>query len=71
MSNVYKKRTVTCRVDPEFKKFIDDLSRFKANQEKEEIKPSRITQAIFNQYKKYPNLLEEMKISKLGKWKSK
>ena len=64
--NLMKKRTEVLRTDPEFKKFVQDLSRFKSNQEKTDIKPSRITRAMFNQYNKYPNLLEEIKISKLG-----
>lgn len=64
-----KKRTQVLRSDPEFKKFVEDISRFKANQEKEMITPARITKAMFNQYQKYPKLLEEMKTTKLGKWK--
>jgi len=66
-----KKRTEVIRVDDEFKKFVEDLSRQKSLQEKDEIKPSRITQAMLNQYNKYPNLLEEIKLSTLGKWKGK
>ena len=71
MANIGRKRTVTERVSPEFKKLVDDLSRFKSYQEKDKIAPSRITQAMFNQYNKYPNLLEELKKAKLGRWKSK
>jgi len=71
MAAIGNKKTEGLRVDPDFKKWIDDLSRVKAAQEKEAIKPSRITQAILNQYKKYPNLEMEIKRSKLGKWKSK
>jgi len=70
MANMNKLRTDVLRTDPAFKKWVQDLCRFKSNQEKEDIKPSRITQAIFNQYNKYPSLLEEIKKSKLGKWKS-
>ena len=66
MANMNLKRTEVLRTDPDFKKFVQDLSRFKSNQEKIDIKPSRITRAIFNQYNKYPNLLEEIKMSKLG-----
>jgi len=69
--DISKKRSATLRADPEFKKWIDDISRMKANQEKVDIKPTRITQAIYNQYTKYPYLLEEIKKTKLGKWKSK
>jgi len=54
------------RVDPEFKKFLGDLSRFKSEQEREDIRNSRITKAILNQYNKYPELLREIKKSKLG-----
>jgi hypothetical protein len=71
MADMRKKRTVIIRTDPEFKKFVQDLSRIKSAQEKDDIKPSRITQAIYNQYIKYPNLLNEIKNSKLGRWKSK
>ena len=70
MSDRYKKRTQVLRSDPDFKKFVDDLSRIKAAQEKEDIKPARITQAIFKQYQKYPELLKEINLSKLGKWKA-
>jgi len=68
MANI-KNKTAVLRSDPEFKKFVDDLSRIKAAQEKENIKPARITQAIYKQYMKYPDLLNEIKNSKLGKWK--
>jgi len=71
MAKINKKRTEPLRTDPEFKKFVLELSRFKTNQEKEEVKSSRITQAMYNQYLKYPNLLDEIKKSKLGKWKPK
>ena len=70
MADRTKARTDILRTDPEFKKLVLELSRFKTNQEKEEVKSSRITQAMLNQYRKYPNLLEEIKLSKLGKWKS-
>ena len=69
MSKLNKNRTEVLRADPKFKKFIDDLSRFKSYQEKDKITPSRVTQAIYNQYTKYPDLLNEIKKSKLGKWK--
>lgn len=64
-----RKRTEVLRTDPEFKKFVQELSRIKSAQENVDVKPSRITRAMFNQYKKYPKLLEEIKLSKLGKWK--
>ena len=66
-----KKRTAPLRSCPEFKEFILKLSRFKSQQENADIKSSRITEAIYKQYNKYPELLEEIKKSKLGKWKSK
>lgn len=71
MADINKKKTNTLRTDPEFKRFVMELSRFKSHQEKEDIKSSRITQAIYNQYLKYPELLTEIKTNKLGKWKSK
>ena len=71
MADFNKKRTDTLRTDPQFKRFVLELSRFKTSQEKVEIKSSRITQAMYNQYLKYPELLNEIKINKLGKWKSK
>ena len=66
-----RKKTELIRVDPKFKKWVDDLSRLKSFQEKDKITPSRITEAIYKQYNKYPNLLEEIKLSKLGRWKGK
>ena len=66
-----KRHTNILRTDPEFKKFVEELSRLKSLQEKDKISPSRITQAMFNQYNKYPNLLEEIKKSTLGRWKGK
>jgi hypothetical protein len=71
MANMNKKRTTVLRCDPDFNKLVNDLSRFKSNQEKEDIKASRITQAMYKQYMKYPELLQEFKVSKLGKWKGK
>ena len=68
--NLKKKRTEILRSDPEFKKFVDELSRVKSFEEKDRIAPSRITQAMLNQYKKYPELLREIRKTKLGKWKS-
>ena len=66
-----KKKSTPLRSCPEFKEFILKLSRFKSQQENADIKSSRITEAIYKQYNKYPELLEEIKKSKLGKWKSK
>ncbi len=66
-----KRYTNILRTDPEFKKFVEELSRLKSLQEKDKISPSRITQAMFNQYHKYPNLLEEIKKATLGRWKGK
>lgn len=71
MADLRRKKTGVLRSCPEFKEFVQRLSRFKSQQENDEIKPSRITEAIYKQYNKYPNLLEEIKQSKLGKWKSK
>jgi hypothetical protein len=66
-----KKKTEVIRSCPEFRDFVQKLSRLKSQQENTDIRASRITEAIYNQYNKYPNLLEEIKKSKLGKWKSK
>jgi len=63
------RRTETLRTDPDFKKFVLDLSRIKSEKEKDEIKSSRITQAMFNQYQKHPELISEIKFKKLGRWK--
>jgi len=54
------------RADADFKKFVQELSRMKSAQENKDIKSSRITKAIFNQYNKYPELLNEIKLRKLG-----
>jgi len=70
MAQIGKKRTVTgLRIDPDFKKWVEDMSRMKAAQERDHVTPARITQAMYNQYLKYPNLIEEIKRTKLGKWK--
>ena len=71
MADMNRKKSVSLRTDPEFKKLVLELSRLKSAQENDEIKATRITQAMLNQYKKYPDLLKEIKESKLGKWKSK
>jgi len=71
MANINRKRTGVVRACPEFKEFVLKLKRLKSQQENEEINSSRITEAIYNQYNKYPNLLNELKQTKLGKWKSK
>ena len=60
------KRSVVMRADADFKKFVQELSRMKSAQENKDIKPSRITKAMFNQYNKYPELLNEIKLRKLG-----
>ena len=69
--DIRKKRSETLRTDPEFKRFVQELSRTKSVQEKCDIKPTRITQAMLNQYRKYPNLLDEIRKTTLGKWKTK
>ena len=71
MARLGNEKTGIVRSDPKFKKWVEDLARLKAFQEKERITPSRITEAIYNQYNKYPDLLNEIKRTKLGKWKSK
>jgi len=65
MANMQLKRTETMRVDAEFKKYIQSLSRFKSNQEKADIKCPRITKAMFNQFMKYPELEREIKTKNL------
>jgi hypothetical protein len=70
LADYNKKKTELMRTDPQFKKWIDEMSRFKSYQEKDKITPSRLTQAIFNLRLKYP-IDEEIKLSKLGKWKGK
>ena len=65
-----KKRTELMRTDPNFKKWIEEMSRYKTFQEKVKITPARLTQAVFNLRNKYP-IDDEIKLSKLGKWKSK
>ncbi len=65
MANMNLKRSEVLRTDADFKKFVQDLSRYKSNQEGVDIKPSRITKAMFNQYTKYPELIREIKLKKL------
>jgi len=69
MVNLNKKRTETIRCDPDFKAWVNKMSRYKSEQENDEIKTSRITQAFFNLRTKYP-IDEEIKKAKLGRWKS-
>jgi len=68
--DINKKRSEIIRVDPQFKKWLEETARFKSAQENCDIKPTRLTQAIFNLRFKYP-IDDELKLSKLGKWKSK
>jgi len=71
MADKNRKKSEPCRTDPNFKKLVDELARMKSYQEKDKITATRITQAIYNQYMKYPELLEEIKKNKLGRWKGK
>jgi hypothetical protein len=66
MANMNRKRSEVMRTDSDFKKFVQNLSRFKSAQENKDIKPSRITKAMFRQYNKYPELLKEIKFRNLG-----
>lgn len=70
MANMSRKRTEVVRADPEFKKFVDEMCKLKSFQENDKITSSRITKAIYNQYSKYPELLNELRKRKLGRWKS-
>ena len=65
-----KKRTINVRSDPSYADWVKKMSRFKSNQENDEIKASRITLAIYNLRTKYP-IDDEIKLAKLGKWNSK
>lgn len=71
MAKMNRKRSEVVRAAPEFKEFVDKMSRLKSSQENDRITPTRITEAIYNQYNKYPELLSELKIRKLGRWKPK
>ena len=70
MARIGKPRTEIVRSDPEYTKWIKQMSRLKSVQENEDIRPSRITQAIFNLRNVYP-IDEQIKRAKLGRWKSK
>jgi len=70
MADKNLKKTQLIRVDPNFKKYCNEMARFKSLQEKDSISAARITQALFNLRNKYP-IDEEIKLSKLGKWKGK
>ena len=50
----------------EVRDWVNDVARFKSMQEKQTIPQQRIMRAMFNQYKKYPELLDEIKKSTLG-----
>ena len=69
MAVIGRKKTELARVDPDFNRFIKNLCFEKSAQEREPIMSSRITQAMYKQYLKYPDLLNEIKRTKLGKWK--
>jgi len=71
MADMRKRKSGIIRASPEFKAFVDKMSRLKSAQENDKITPSRITEAIYNQYNKYPELLSELKRSTLGRWRSK
>lgn len=55
-----KRKTGILRVNMDFSDLIKEIKFKKQSEQKREIKSSRITQAMFNQYKKYPNLLKEL-----------
>ncbi len=60
-----KNRTEVMRVDPNLKKFIEDMQMKKLMKDKKLTKTSRITRAIFNQYQKYPDLIKELEKAEL------
>jgi len=55
-----KYKTEVLRTDPQFKEMIRKIQEKKFVQDKRLVKSSRITLAILNQYKKYPDLYTEL-----------
>ena len=55
-----KNRSTIIRTDKEFANMIKQIQAKKLAQQKRFVKSSRITKAILNQYKKYPQLFEEL-----------
>jgi len=54
------KRTEVVRTDPGFRELIQSIQAKKFIQDKKLVKSSRITLAMVNQYKKYPELMREL-----------
>jgi len=55
-----KKRTEVVRTDSRFRELIQSIQAKKFIQDKKLVKSSRITLAMVNQYKKYPELMREL-----------
>jgi len=55
-----KKRTEVVRTDSKFRELIQSIQAKKFIQDKKLVKSSRITLAMVNQYKKYPELMREL-----------
>jgi len=55
-----KKRTEVVRTDSKFRELIQSIQAKKFVQDKKLVKSSRITLAMVNQYKKYPELMREL-----------
>lgn len=55
-----KKRTEVVRTDSRFRELIQNIQAKKFVQDKKLVKSSRITLAMVNQYKKYPELMREL-----------
>jgi len=55
-----KKRTEVVRTDSRFRELIQSIQAKKFVQDKKLVKSSRITLAMVNQYKKYPELMREL-----------
>jgi len=54
------KRTEVVRTDSRFRELIQNIQAKKFVQDKKLVKSSRITLAMVNQYKKYPELMREL-----------
>ncbi len=54
------KRTEVVRTDSRFRELIQSIQAKKFIQDKKLVKSSRITLAMVNQYKKYPELMREL-----------
>lgn len=60
MANMNRSRTIPTRTDPKFADLIKEVQAKNLKEKKKFVKTSRVTKAMYNQYMKYPALMEEL-----------